>query len=307
MLRSPLPETAPFTTAQAVRLGHSRRSLCRLVDHGLLRRLFTGVYVASGVDLDTELRARAAALVLASDVVLCDRSAAWLWGVDCFTYAELDGPMPLECVTPRFRRASERAGCDGGSRDLGPDDWCSVGGVRVTTPLRTALDLACNLEPRTALGAMDALARAHGFSRHDLQRGLPRYRRRRGVVQARRLVPLVDARAESQPESWVREILASHEMELPEVQHWVLVDGRPTYRLDLAWIHAKVAVEYDGEEFHSSPEAREHDERRREWLRQHGWYVVVLTRGSFTPEAIDAWSGELREELARRTRSRKRF
>ncbi len=154
---------------------------------------------------------------------------------------------------------------------------------------------------------MDALAREHGFDREDLAHLLPRYRRRRGVVQARRLVPLVDPRAESQPESWMREVLASHEMELPEPQHWVHVDGVPTYRLDLAWARAKVALEYDGVEFHSSPEAREHDGRRRAWLREHGWYVVVLTRESFTAEAVDAWVRELREELARRTRSRRRF
>lgn len=307
MQRQALPTAVPFTTAEALARGYSRRALGRLVEQGELRRLFSGVYVAADVTLDPELRARAAFSVLADDVVLCDRTAAWIWGVDCFGYAELDGPMPVECVTPRFRRATERTGCDGGSRDLLPEDWCTVGGVRVTTPLRTALDLGCHLEQRTALGAMDALARAHGFSHRDLQRLLPRYRRRRGVVQARWLVPLVDPRAESQPESWIREVLASHELVMPEPQHWVLVDGVPTYRLDLAWVHAKVAVEYDGEEFHSGAEARERDERRRAWLRDQGWYVVVLTRASFAPSAVDAWVRELREELARRTRSRKRF
>lgn len=306
MLKQPLPDR-PFTTAQAEALGHSRKSLSRLVESGGLRRLFTGVYVMSDATLDAELRASAAGLVLADDMVLCDRTAAWIWGVDCFAYAELDGPMPVECASPRFRRATDRIGCDGASRDLRREDWCLVGGVRVTTPLRTALDLACNLERRTALGAVDALARGHGFDHHDLRRLLPRYRRRRGVVQARWLVPLVDPRAESQPESWMREVLASHELAMPELQHWVLVDGVPTYRLDLAWARAKVALEYDGEEFHSSPEARERDRVRRQWLRDHGWHVVVLTRESFTPAAIDAWIRELREELARRTRSRKRF
>ncbi|GAA1475951.1 hypothetical protein GCM10009623_03970 [Nocardioides aestuarii] len=307
MRRPPLPSAVPFTTREAETLGHSRKALSRLVDQGELRRLFTGVYVAADVVLDTDLRARSLALVLAPDMVLCDRTAAWIWGVDCFAHAELDGPMPIECVSPRFRRATDRVGCDGGSRDLLPEDWCTVGGVRVTTPLRTALDLTCNLPRRSALGAADALARAHGFTSRDLQRLLPRYRGRRGVVQARQLVPMVDPRAESQPESWMREVLASHEMELPEPQYWVHVDGVPTYRLDLAWARAKVALEYDGEEFHSSPEARERDQRRRAWLRDHGWYVVVLTRESLMIEAVDAWVRELREELARRTRSRRRF
>lgn len=101
--------------------------------------------------------------------------------------------------------------------------------MRVTTPLRTALDLGCNLPRRDALAAMDALARAHGFSKHDLTQLLGRYRRRRGVVQARELVALVDSRAESQPESWMREVIAAHGLTMPELQHWVAINGVPTY------------------------------------------------------------------------------
>jgi hypothetical protein len=307
MQRPPLPTSTPFTTADAVARGYSRKALSRLVEQCVLRRLFTGVYVDATATLTPELRVRAVALVLGREVVLCDRTAAWVWGVDAFAYAELDGPMPVECVSLRFRRASEREGCDGGSRDLLPEDWVEVDGVRVTTPLRTALDLGCTLPRRHALAAMDALARGHSFTRQDLRRLVPRYRRRRGVVQARELVQLVDPRAESQPESWMREVLASHEVAMPEPQHWVSVDGVPTYRLDLAWAHARVALEYDGEGFHSSPEDRARDERRRAWLRSQGWHVIVLTRESFSHEAVAVWVAEVRTVLAERTRSRKRF
>jgi Transcriptional regulator, AbiEi antitoxin/Protein of unknown function (DUF559) len=297
----------PCTTAMAAAQGLDRKTLTRLVERGALVRLFTGVYVDADIPLTVEIRVEAARLALSKDMVLCDRTAAWIWGVDAFVYAELDGEMPLECCTPRARRATERAGCDGGSRDLSPEDWCTIGGVRVTTPLRTALDLACNLWPRDALAAMDALARGHGFTAHDLARVLPRYVRRRGVVQARRLVPLVDPRAESAPESWTREVIDLHGLPMPELQHWVLVDGVPTYRLDLAYVRAKIAVEYDGEEFHTSPADRQRDADRRAWLRAHGWYVIVLTKSSFNPEAVDQWVRELREVLTVRTRSHKRF
>ncbi|MGH3348018.1 MAG: DUF559 domain-containing protein [Nocardioides sp.] len=297
----------PFTTAMAAVKGYDRKSLTRLVERGALLRLFMSVYVDADVDLTMELRVEAARLALSEDMVLCDRTAAWIWGVDAFAFAELDGEMPLECCTPRGRRATERAGCDGGSRDLLPEDWCTIGGVRVTTPLRTALDLACNLWARDALAAMDALARGHGFTAQDLARLLPRYVRRRGVVQARRLVWLVDARAESAAESWTREVINLHGLPMPELQHWVLVDGVPTYRLDLAYVRAKIAVEYDGEEFHTSPADRQRDADRRAWLRAHGWYVIVLTKDSFKPEAIDRWVRELREVLKERTRSHKRF
>jgi len=307
MQRPRLPTTEPFTTATAVALGHDRKALARLVEQKVLRRPFTGVYVHHSLSDSMETRILCLRLVTRDDMVLCDRTAAWVWGVDTYAYAELDGPMPLECYTPRFRRATGRCGVAGGSRDLAWDDWCVVEGVRVTTPLRTALDLGCNLARRDALAAMDALARGHGFTSADLARALSRFRRRRGVVQARELVPLVDPRAESPPESWMREVIDANGLAMPEPQHWVRVEGVPTYRLDLAYARARVAVEYDGEEFHSSEEDRRRDEIRRAWLRSRGWHVIVLTRQSFTAEAIAAWIEELRDVLRVRTMSHKRF
>lgn len=306
MHRPPLP-TEPFTTATAASLGHDRKQLSRLVGEGVLRRPFTGVYLRAEVPMTMEVRARAARLVMSEHSVLCDRTAAWIWGVDVFGWAEHDVLPPLESYVLRHHEPTRRRDCHGGTRDLRPEDWCEVEGVRVTTPLRTALDLACNLRARDGLAAMDALARAHGFTREELSVLLRRYRRRRGVVQARRLVPLVDPRAESHPESWVREVLNSHGIEVPELQYWVDRDGLPTYRLDLAWPRARIAVEYDGVDHHTSPEDRARDEERRTWLREQGWYVIVLTKDSFSDLAVDAWVRDLRSALADRTRSRKRF
>jgi hypothetical protein len=172
-----------------------------------------------------------------------------------------------------------------------------VCGVRVTTPARTAVDLACKLPRREAMAALDSLARAYGLTRPELQRLLVRYFRRRGVIQARQLVPLVNGRSESAGESWSRLEIIDRGLPAPQAQHWVCVAGVPTYRLDLAYPRARVAIEYDGEEFHSSPEARARDDRRRRWLREHGWTVIVLTKESFTPEAADAWIRELRTAL----------
>ena len=178
-----------------------------------------------------------------------------------------------------------------------PSDWVEVHGVRVTTPLQTALDLGCKLPRRPALAAMDGLMRAHGFTTADLARALPRYFRRRGAVQLRELVPVVDPRAESAAESWTRLEIIDAGLPVPEPQCWVCIDGVPTYRLDLAYRHARIAIEYDGEEFHSSEADRAADDRRRTWLRQHGWTVIVLDRDSFGTEAIAAWTGELRALL----------
>jgi very-short-patch-repair endonuclease len=80
------------------------------------------------------------------------------------------------------------------------------------------------------------------------------------------------------------------------------VDGVPTYRLDLAYPCAKVAIEYDGEEFHTSPGDRAADELRRDWLRAHGWVVIVVTRRDFMRDAQRFWPGEVARALAEAAR-----
>jgi hypothetical protein len=220
--------------------------------------------------------------------------------VDTFDYFELEFLPPLETWSLRGRTRVRRTGCSGGTRDLRTSDFVMIDGVLVTTPLRTALDLACRLRRRAALAALDAFMREHGLTREQLRRELVRYYRRRGVVQARRLVGLADGRAESAGESWTRMEMHDHGLPAPELQWWVFVDGVPIFRLDLAYPKHKVAVEYDGREFHEGTDNEERDHARRRWLRDHGWTVVVVTKDMFTPEAIDKWIQEIRDALAGR-------
>ena len=172
-------------------------------------------------------------------------------------------------------------------------------GLRVTSPLRTAADLACLLSRRDALAAVDALMRAHDLTRRDLRRLLLRYYRRRGVVQARQIVALADGRAESPGESWTRLEIVDRGLPEPVLQHWVLVDRVPTYRLDLAYPHARIAVEYDGDDHHTSVADRQRDAQRRDHLHRLGWKVVVVNKHSFTYDAATAWIAEVRAGLAK--------
>ncbi len=297
----------PFTGTTATALGITKRRLSDAVVQGLLVRLFRNVYVRAELELTTEMRARAAKLVISQYSVVCDRTAAWIWGVDSFSYAELDQSPPLELFTLRGHRAVRRPEILSGQRDLQPADWTQVEGVRVTTPARTALDLGCRLHRREALAAMDAIARACGLQASDLMRLLPRYARRRGVVQLRELLPLVDPRAESSGESWTRLELHDHGLPRPEVNWWVYVDGNPKYRLDLAYPKARIAIEYDGELFHTSIDDIEADRTRRDWLRRHGWTVIVVTKHSFRGDAIARWIDAVREALADAQRPQLRF
>lgn len=297
MMCAPEFPDVPFTAADAKRLGISSDRLRTAVRDREVRRVLRNVYVRADVP-DTQLvRCQAALLVLSPFSVVCDRTAAWLLGVDVVDYRELEILPPLETYVLRGHTATRRAECAGGKRDLSPDDIIHVHGVPVTKPLRTAMDLGCKLSRRDALAALDAFMRAFGITHAEMRAMLRRYFRRRGAIQLRTLIPIADPRAESPGESWTRLEIIDAGLPVPELQWWVYVGGAPTFRLDLAYPRHKIMVEYDGQEFHTSDEQRERDHDRRKWLRDHGWTVIVVDKDSFTPEALGVWLGELRAAL----------
>lgn len=57
------------------------------------------------------------------------------------------------------------------------------------------------------------------------------------------------------------------------------------YRVDFALERAKVAVEIDGQEYHSSPEQRERDYERENFLKGQGWEIVRFTAGQVNSDA----------------------
>ncbi|HWJ81862.1 MAG TPA: type IV toxin-antitoxin system AbiEi family antitoxin domain-containing protein [Nocardioides sp.] len=288
----------PFLGRDAESLGISKRHLSTLVQRGVLRRVCRGVYAAASLPDTITTRAQAVALVTAADHVICDRTAAWILGVDMLTAGEHDALPPIETCTPSGRTPTHSGGADGHERALAPADVMTVEGLRLTTPLRTALDLGARLHRRDALAAMDAICRRHGMSAAQLRRELKRFRRRRGVVQLRELVELVDPRAESARESWTRLEIHDAGLPTPEAQHWVVVDGRRRFRLDLAYPGLRVAIEYDGFADHRRTRQQiERDAARRRWLHDHGWTVIIVRLGDFTGGGLERWLDELRFAL----------
>ena len=289
----------PFRRSELADLGLTPAGLRRLVDRGELHRLVRGVYVRADVELTMLVRAHAVALAIDPEHVACDRTAAWIHGIDTFTVDDLEGSPPIETCSLPGKHPTERAQAEGHSRDLEPADIMTVDGLRLTTPLRTAIDLACVLRRREAYAALNAFARQHQLTAQQMLAEVGRrYRRRRGVVQARALIPLVEPRVESQRESWTLLEIIEAGLPVPEPQVWIEIGGVPTYRLDLAYRRKKVAIEYDGEDWHDrTDDQRRYDESRRAWLRDHGWTVIVLRRGDFTGTAVDRWTGRISAAL----------
>lgn len=289
----------PFTRATALQAGINSKRLYDATEAGILRRPVRGVFVRADVPDTVEARAAAALCVTGVHTVITDRTAAWIHGVDVFDSKDRDMMPAVEMCALRQHSPTRRGGVDARTRDLLCKDIMQVAGLRLTTPLRTALDLGCMLRRREALAAMDQFARLHGVTRGELSGETARYFRRRGVVQLRALIPLVEPGAESPRESWTRLALIEAGLPTPVLQHEVEASGSLLYRLDLAYPFHRVAIEYDGWEFHHRNEEQLlHDEERREWLAEHGWRVIVVRSGDFSGPGLDRWLGEVKRALA---------
>ena len=62
----------------------------------------------------------------------------------------------------------------------------------------------------------------------------------------------------------------------PELQYEIVDGNRERRRLDFAWPTERVAVEYDGLDWHSGPEAMRRDRRRAAALLDVGWVVIAI-------------------------------
>jgi hypothetical protein len=278
----PMPLDRPFTASQALAAGVTRAVLRRLLRDHYIRRLVKGVFVAAQVPDSLMLRAQALHLVVPEDAVIVDWTAVWLYTGVLPPNQHLAVP-PVSVFRPRGRGRLRNGLCSSGERSLTPDDVVTFEGLTVTTPIRTAWDIG-RLAPRDmAIGALDALLRMGDFSHEQLLAGVERFRRQRGVVQLRALAPLADPRSQSTAESVLRLRWCDlPSLPRPEPQVPILdAHGREIYYLDLGVRELRFAVEYDGEEFHSSDEDLEHDRLRRRWIaRNHGWVIEPVRKAN---------------------------
>lgn len=274
----PMPLDRPFTSAQAAEAGISKKVLSRLHRDGLLRRMLRGVHVVAQAPDDLLMRALALALVVPEGAIVVDWTAMWLHtGMLPFGQHVEVPPVSL------FRLPGEgrlrNALCISGERDLIPEDLTVVQGLTVTTELRTAWDLGRFSRRDDAIGGLDRLLRTGTFTREELLSGVERFARQRGVVQLRDLAPRADPRAESGPESVVR-LRWTDLSSLPRPTPQVPIEHTPggTWWLDLGVRELRFAVEYDGEEHHSSDADQKHDAERRDWIRRHRHWIIEPVR-----------------------------
>jgi very-short-patch-repair endonuclease len=160
--------------------------------------------------------------------------------------------------------------------ELGASDVRLHGGLRLTSPARTAWDLAQWLDPIEAVVRVDALLAARLLSITELREYVRSRAGARGWRRADRVASLVDAGAESAMESRLRVRLVLGGLPAPVTQYVVEHEGRFVARVDLAYPDQRVAIEYDGR-WHDAPGRFEVDRDRLNNLASAGWIVLHVT------------------------------
>jgi hypothetical protein len=247
-----------------------------MLGDGLVRRPLRGVYVASTAPDTPTLRATCLGLVVRPRDVVVDRTAAWVHGLPA------EDPVPLDVLTPE----PGRRGSPGGRRRLAGRDVISVAGIRVTSPLRTALDLGRLLRPGPALATMDALLRGGTFTQAQLLAELPRFAGQQGIAQLRSLAAQVDARSSGPAESLLR--LHWNRADLPTpVPGKPVAAGSRLVRLALAVERRLFGVVLASQVSAADLLA----------LEGAGWWIVVLPEDRVLSTDPATWTRHLQREF----------
>lgn len=231
------------------------------------RMVMRGVYVDHRVPDALPVRVRAALLVAPPGSIVSHLTAACLWTANALRsgYVHLSSRSAGHTSRPEIKL----------HRFTYPLEKAARHGVPVTSPGMTFMHLAVVLDlvQLTAFG--DMLVKRKVITLEELRayaRAWNRHGRRLGGHAAE----YVRDRVESNPESNLRMLILLAGLPEPAVNPWILDDdGTPKYRVDLAYLAIKLAIEYDGR-WHDEPAQVAKDEARREWLRQRGWTVIVV-------------------------------
>lgn len=253
------------TTAQLLEtLGRARFE--SFVASGQLAAVWKGVY--SQKEPDDAIKLNGLDLRASEPVALCLASAAAAYGFDT------EDVVDLHVLTPNGHQLRSSDGLVVHRRDGAP--LVDVSGRPMTAPAWTAVEVARALRRPRALATLDAALRSKTCERSDLVAAATAQRGRRGIVVVRDLIPFADAKAESPMESEARLVMHDGGLPTPELQYPIEDRYGITWHVDFAWPLCKLAVEFDGFDFHSSVEDLERDRRKRAALIDRKWTVLSI-------------------------------
>jgi very-short-patch-repair endonuclease len=271
-----------LTRRDLLGLGYGADAIKHRVRSGRLHPVARGVYAVGRPDLSREGRWMAAVLACGAGAALSHRSAAALWG-----FAE----EHRDDIDVSIRRASEvrQRGIRCRRRpSLPSQDTTTHLGISVTQPVRTLIDLATVMGPKTLERAVNE-ADKHGVIDPDrLRRALGDHPGEPGVRPLRRILDKHTFRlSDSELEVLFRPIARSSG--LPEPRTKQMVNG---FEVDFFWPALGLVVETDGLRYHRTPAAQ-----ARDALRDQAHTAAGFTRLRFSHRQVKYEPAHVRHVL----------
>lgn len=297
--------TRPVTLRQALTVITERR-LRTALTRGTVVRLRRGTFaVAERSDLGRYRQRIAASLAARPTSVASHESALALWGLSLPWFGDPWNGHPVRLTSATGGRV-RRAGLVVTQRPLPPGHVAATPWGPVTSPQRTAVDLAREVPFVSALISADECCGLALLAEHGWTDGLPAARRsgsflrrvmaeqtsgwsveclaavltdaplRHGRRRAQRVIDSVDPASESPGESYSRAHLLSAGLPRPVAGLKVRGDDGARYYADLAWPELGVLAEVDGYGKYEKDNWKEfrREKRREDSLRAAGWTMV---------------------------------
>ena len=271
------------TLAQAVDLGMSARTVQRRARSGEWRRILPRVFLVAGHPETDAVRVRAAGLWVGRPAAVSGPAAAW-W------HRMLPAAPPVvELTVPRDRAPRPHAEVRLRRRTLCCHDLVGVNGLWLTDRPLTALETATAI-PEGSTFLDRALQQHVSFAR--VYRAYCRNLGARGWARAGDLLIAAADRADSAAERRAVALLRA-----AGITGWVLGHPFGRYRIDLAFVAARVAIEIDGWAWHMDVDRFRSDRHKGNALVRGRWNLLRFTWHDLTnrPDYVVA---EIRAALA---------
>lgn len=213
----------------------------------------------------------------------------------------------LLICAPRSARIAQPPATRVFRSDFDDDESQMIEGVRVTSPLRTAFDIARLSTYETAVVALDRLRSLELLDAGELSSLIELRRGWTGRDRARRALRDSANRVESPRESLLRILWLGTGLGRP-ITNPVLrtVEGEFLARVDMLDPDFGIVGEYDGA-VHADADRRSDDARRQELLQRAGLRVIRATSTDLgTGAARASWQGRLRRIYTEARRDRRR-
>ena len=258
--------------------GFTERQIDRRVQAGRLHRLYYGVYAVGHRRLTVEGRWMAATLATGGALSHATAAAAW-------ALRRTSSPLIHVTVAGDAGRKKRRGIRVHRSTTLTPAETTVLGGIPVTTPGRTIVDLARTLSGRPLEHVIDLAD----------QRGLVDFDDLRQANTASLQAVLQDyrpAKTRSELEEALLRLCDDHGIPRPETN--TRVEG---IEVDAVWRDERLIVEVDGFRYHRAPSRFESDREKDVTLELMGWRVLRFTgrqleeRAGWVAEAITGARG----------------